>query len=469
MKVPPQFEREELEKLPASTMVDIVLRQQESIQKLFEEIERLKAVINRDSSNSSKPPSSDLLQRTEKKPPEQEGKRKAGGQPGHQGKTRKGFGRVDRIESVNLSECPHCGSQALTDMGLRKRETARLVDNPIEIVEYQQHQCRCEKCQSVMWGKLPSDVIGEQELEAKLQGMMVWLGNYGHVSYEKQQEWLKEMGLAEISVGTIAATTARVAESVKGKVADLSEWIKSQPHTHVDESPWLVKGVKEWMWSFSGPGYALFRGADTRSRLELVAVLGESFEGVLSSDDFSVYNGYTAQNQQKCLAHLRRHFKQLLKLTTKSQREIGEVFIALIDEAFAQYRHWQEARDNVTYFEWAERFKERVREAINEWMPKVGYTAGLLLKSLKNKSKQWWHFLENPEVPPDNNRAERNLRLAVTKRKVCGGSRSMEGLDNTAALLTVIQTCRAQGRSVVEFFRQALVDPSILSLIPSST
>jgi transposase len=126
MKALPQFEREELEKLPASTMVDIILRQQESIQKLFEEIERLKAIINRDSSNSSKPPSSDLLKRTEKKPPKQEeGKRKAGGQPGHEGKTRKGFGRVDRIESVHPSECPHWVSQALTDMGLRIRQISR--------------------------------------------------------------------------------------------------------------------------------------------------------------------------------------------------------------------------------------------------------------------------------------------------------------------------------------------------------
>ena len=298
---------------------------------------------------------------------------------------------------------------------------------------------------------------------------MAWLGNYGHLFYEKQQEWLKEMGLPNISVGTMAATTARIAESVKGKVAALSEWIKSQPYTNVDKSPWLVKGVKEWMWSFSGRGYALFRGADTRSRLELVAVLGESFEGVLCGDDFSVYNGYTAQNQQKCLAHLRRHFKQLLKLATKSQREIGEVFIALIDEAYAQYRYWQETRDNVKYFEWGERFKERVSEAINDWMPKVGYSAGLLLKSLKIRVSNGGIFSKIPEVPPDNNRAERNLRLAVTKRKVCGGSRSMDGLDNTAALLTVIQTCRAQGRSAVEFFRQALGDPSVLSLIPSST
>jgi transposase len=235
----------------------------------------------------------------------------------------------------------------------------------------------------------------------------------------------------------------------------------------VDETSWLVKGVKEWLWSFSGEGYALFRGADTRSRAELEAVLGESFDGVLSSDDYSVYNGYAADRQQKCLAHLRRHFKQLLKLVPKSQQDIGRVFIKLIDEAFAAHAEWRKTRDELKYFTWAKEFKEIVGKAITEWMPKVGYSVGKLLKSLTQKSEQWWYFLEDPEVPPDNNRAERNLRLAVTKRKVCGGSRSMDGLENTAAILTVIQTCKAQGKSVVEFFRQALIDPSSVSLIPT--
>lgn len=74
-------------------------------------------------------------------------------------------------------------------------------------------------------------------------------------------------------------------------------------------------------------------------------------------------------------------------------------------------------------------------------------------------------------MPPDNNQAERSLRLALTKRKVSGGSRSMERFKDTANLLTVVQTCRRQGRSVIEFFEQAIIamiNPSVQapSLIP---
>ena len=59
-------------------------------------------------------------------------------------------------------------------------------------------------------------------------------------------------------------------------------------------------------------------------------------------------------------------------------------------------------------------------------------------------------------MPPDNNKAERSLRLAVTKRKVSGGSRSMKRFEETANLLSVIQTCRFQARSVMAFFREAI-------------
>ncbi len=458
--------------MPVGELVEVIVRQQEWAQQIYEEIESLKAVNNRSSKDSSKPPSSDLLKRSEKKVEEiaeEEGKKKVGGQFGHKGKTRKGFNRVDRFETLSPEGCPNCGGQAWTEIGVSIRQTARLVEQPIEIVEYQQQECQCKHCGAVVWGELPKDVIGEQDLEASLQGMLVWLGNYGHMSYKKQQELLKEMGLVEIGLGTIAATNERVADSIEAKVEELADWIKDQPQVQVDETPWLVKGVKEWLWSFSGEGYALYRGADTRSRAELESMLGESYDGVLCSDDYSVYNGYAVERQQKCLAHLRRHFKALLKLTLKSQQEIGRIFIRLIDEAFEHHATWQKNRDTRPYFNWAIDFKKRVSQAISDWMPKVGYAAGNLLKSLKKKSAQWWYFLENPHVPPDNNRAERNLRLAVTKRKVCGGSRSMDGFRNTAALLTVIQTCKAQGKSVIDFFRQALIDPSSISLIPILT
>ena len=107
---------------------------------------------------------------------------------------------------------------------------------------------------------------------------------------------------------------------------------------------------------------------------------------------------------------------------------VKEAFVTLIDEAFTQHRIWRETREASVYASWAESFKVRVKQAISTWSTTAGHVAGLLLKSLRDKSHQWWYFLDHPQVPPDNNRAQRSLRLAVTKGKVAGGSGTL-GLD----------------------------------------
>ena len=179
------------------------------------------------------------------------------------------------------------------------------------------------------------------------------------------------------------------------------------------------------MWVSAGQEFCLFHAGDTRSRAELVEQLGEEFDGVLCTDDFSVYNGYPVTAQQKCLAHLRRHFKKVVSLGHGNNPVLGQAFLDLIDEAFVQHRRWRETQDAITFSTWASEFKIRITQTIEQWIGQAGYDAGKLLRSLRDKAEQWWYFLDHPEVPPDNNLAERSLRLAVTKRKVSGGSRSM--------------------------------------------
>ena len=463
IQIPPPVTRDHLSQSPAEVLVDLILRQQEVIEQLVSELERLKNNASSDSQSSSKPPSSDLPKRSERKPNQAEsppaGKRKPGGQPGHVGKTRKGFGRIDRYAAVRPTVCRHCGSQAFASVPVQARRhvVAELVQPAIEVVEYEQQRCRCHQCGHCEWATLPSTVVGAQSLGVRLQSLLVWLGDYAHLSYEKQQELLQELGSIKVATGTLQATHERLSQQVEPAVNALAAWVKQQPQVQVDETPWLVKGVKEWLWVACGAGFCLFHEADTRSRAELEGLLGQSFEGVLISDDFSVYNGYRVEAQQKCLAHLKRHFQKVAKLKYGNNQQLARVFLDLIATAFEQHRHWRETQDTAAYRQWAEGFKAEVQAALKQWQSQAGYAAGLLLRSLRDKAAQWWYFLDHPEIPPDNNRSERSLRLAVTKRKVCGGSRSMAGFAQTARLLSVIQTCRAQGRSALNFLQQAVM------------
>lgn len=487
--VPPQLpDQATLRQLPTEQLVNIIVQQQQvieqqqqAIEQLTQEVNRLKGRLGLDSQTSSKPPSTDLLKKAEKAKEQpltsdEAPKRKPGGHPGHPGRTRKGFGRVDRYEILRPEVCLRCGSLEFTEqpVTVQVQQVAQLVERPIEVVEYQRHTLSCIHCGEVHGAAWPESIVPGQDLGVSLQALLVWLGNYGHLPYKKQQELLRELGNIDIGVGTLQATNTRVYEAVAPTVTKLREWVQDQPHVHVDETPWPVLGVKEWLWVSASEKFCLFHAGDTRSRAELEQQLGTEFKGVLSSDDLSVYNGYPVKAQQKCLAHLRRHFKQVVKLGHGDNPALGQAFLDLIDEAFDQHRYWRENQDESAYLTWAMGFKLRITQSIEHWISRAGYEAGKLLRSLRDKTEQWWYFLDHPEVPPDNNQAERSLRLAVTKRKVSGGSRAMERFAQTADLLSVVQTCRRQGRSVIEFFQEALMAASVSgkptpSLLPQPT
>ncbi len=426
--LPAELALEILSQLPREGLVNIIVRQQQVIEQQQKAIEELTQIVNQlkvsqglDSQTSSSPPSTDLLKKSEKVKEPSTGevkasKRKPGGQPGHPGKTRKGFGRVDRYEVLRPQLCPQCGSLAFAEVpiSVKVQQVAQLVECPIEIVEYQQHNCECVHCGQVHTAAWPESIVPGQDLGVSLQALLVWLGNYGHLPYEKQQELLWELGNIEIGVGTLQTTNTRVCKAIAPSVSQLREWVQMQPHVHVDESPWPVLGVKEWLWVVAGVEFCLFHAGDTRSRAELEQQLGNEFSGVLSTDDFSVYNGYAVKAQQKCLAHLRRHFKKVVKLGHGNNPALGQAFLDLIDEAFAQHRQWRETQDASAYQSWAASFKVRITHTVEQWIGRAGYEAGKLLRSLRDKAEQWWYFLEHPQVPPDNNQAERSLRLAVT-------------------------------------------------------
>ena len=159
-------QQHQLNQLSKKELVEVILAQQKIIEELKIEIEKLKISRNLDSKISSKPPSSDLLIKTEKKDKssEKKPKRSPGGQLGHQGKTRKGFGRTDRYEVLKAKNCLSCG-QLLTQaksIKVEKKSVAMLVERPIEIVEYQRHHSVCDCCGEITTPKWSNQIVPGQ-------------------------------------------------------------------------------------------------------------------------------------------------------------------------------------------------------------------------------------------------------------------------------------------------------------------
>ncbi len=181
--LPQQVDRESLCQLPKEELANIIIEQgiaieklQANIKELKQEIERLGVSKDLDSKTSSKPPSSDLLKKSQKKksenkPETNKEKRKPGGQPGHQGRTRKGFSRVDRFEILRPEFCACCGHTEFVGepIKIEKQQVAQLVERPIEIVEYHRHICCCQRCGNLQTADWSSQIVPGQDLGVRLQ------------------------------------------------------------------------------------------------------------------------------------------------------------------------------------------------------------------------------------------------------------------------------------------------------------
>jgi transposase len=172
-----QQEKTEIEQLSQAELVELVLGLQKVIQELQEKLAIATGKSRTTSQTSSQPPSLDLIQKSEKAKveKEEEQKKKPGGQPGHQGKTRKGFGRVDRYEISQPEICQWCGSRELSEaISFQTQQVACLVAKPIEVVEYQTQSCKCLECGGIVRGSLPQGIVPGQDLNINLQALLVY-------------------------------------------------------------------------------------------------------------------------------------------------------------------------------------------------------------------------------------------------------------------------------------------------------
>lgn len=120
------------------------------------------------------------------------------------------------MEILRPQFCNCCGVSNFT-IEPRKVETqqvAQLVERPIEIVEYHRYTCVCCKCGNSQRADWSGDLVPGQDIGIRLQAFLGWINNYGHLSYEKQQELLWELGQVEIGVGTLVTTNTRVDAAV---------------------------------------------------------------------------------------------------------------------------------------------------------------------------------------------------------------------------------------------------------------
>jgi transposase len=424
-----------------------------------EKLEAELARSKKNSSTSSKPPSSDIV-KPPKTAPQGKTKRKQGAQLGHARHERPLFSpeEVDKAWDYHLGVCPDCGGRVEpSDQPPRIIQQVEIIPRPIEISEHRGLACYCPRCQKTHFAPIDEPVIRSGLVGPRLSALVAYLKGVCHCSFSTIRKFLRDVACVTISRGQLAKLIGKVTKSMKVTYELLLGMLPSEPLLNVDETGHKDCGQPMWTWCFRATLFTLFKIAPSRGSAVLVEVLGREFDGVLGCDYFSAYRKYMRECGvlvQFCLAHLIRDLKFLADHPKLENQSYGRRVLEAARRLF-QVIHRREAMKPETFAATLEMAgKALCRTAVRDVPPTS--EAANLARRFKKHGTSYIRFITTPGIEPTNNLAEQAIRFVVIDRRVTQGSRSETGQRWLERIWTIVATCTQQGRSVFAFLLEAI-------------
>lgn len=456
-------DRQELLQLPKGQLVDLVLMQREQLVLLQARV----AALEKNSTNSSKPPSSDLPRAgggkvTHHRNARQPSDRPSGGQPGHIGTTRELVDTPDTIIVCAPDKCDGCGRSLPT--GIATDEViarSQVVDIPPivpTVTEYQAIARTCA-CGCVTKGHLPSEAAasGTVSIGSNASSLLVYLNSAHHLPYQRLQQVAADLFHLSLSQGTIANKLAVAATAATPLTERILAFLHASIYVGSDETGVRVAGKRIWQWVWQNASASYYAISEHRDYQTVADRFGESFMGCLVHDCYSAQNNTIAGWHQLCHAHLLRDLQ------------------FVVDTERSAWAYWlrrflvraQRARDHI----WMDSFdRDRREQIIDDYYRQLerftsqqvqGKEATRLQKRFQKHEDKILYFMTTPDIPPDNNGSERAIRNAKVKQKVSGGYRSHRGAKQQAALLSVIETAKKQGLNVLDTIQRLVAGEGV--------
>ena len=402
----------------------------------------------------------DQVDTTDASEPGGEPPRKRGKQPGAKGYGRKHRHNLRSEEVVHdLPEeqrrCPRCGKPF---NAFPKTEDSEQIE--LEVVLYRRIDKRKQYVPTCNCGAVPGIITAPCPPKLIPKGMFatsfwVWLLMEKFLFQRPLYRVRKVLALEGLSVsqGTLTGGLRHIGELLQPVYTLILERSRSAQHWKMDETRWLVfeevedkTGHRWWLWVVITDDTVAFLLEPTRSAQVPRDHLGESPEGIINADRYSVYKALGPDILVAfCWAHVRRDFIRV-RDGYRRLRVWGEAWVTRINELFA-LNH-----ERLAVLSEPESFQEKDRElrAAIEAMakqrdrelqdPKLSKPARKALESLRNHWKGCTLFVDHPEVPMDNNESERRLRDPAVGRKNYYGSGSVWSGALTAICFTIFQT-----------------------------
>jgi len=416
------------------------------------------AKLSKNSSNSSKPPSSDITKPPKPPAPPGQGKRRIGGQPGHPLHERPPFGpeQIDTTRTYTLDRCPDCGGRLKRLEHERVIQQVEIVPEPVMITEHRAGSYRCTRCGKMHDALMPATVTKGGLIGPNLTALVAYVKSVCHASFSTIRKFLRDMMGVTISRGQLAKVIGKVSAALASPYRTLLELLRTQSRMNADETGHKENGKGFWTWCFRAELYTLFKIDPSRGSDVLIEVLGKEFNGVLSCDYFSAYRKYMEDfgiDVQFCLAHLIREVKFLLTLPDRATRNYGQRLLDALRKLFRVIHR----RDRMT----SEQFQRALKRARKKVL-KVGRRAPPraeaqnLATRFRKHGDAYFRFITTPGLEPTNNLAEQAIRFVVIDRRITQGTRSERGRQWCERIWTVIATLTQQGRSILDYLRQAV-------------
>jgi transposase len=321
-----------------------------------------------------------------------------------------------------------------------------------DVTEYRQPVYRCRDCGALIYHPLP-DEIKRQHFGPGVLALVGILTGSLNTSKRKALALMNEVFGVPMSLGGLSACEEQIAQALAQPHQELCEYVQQQRTAHADETGWpRGNRQKGWLWTLCCSTAAVFLIQTGRGQAAAKKLLG-AFAGILHVDRWSGYNGFSGL-RQLCWAHLKRDFQAL----SETQGKMGRIGGALYDLTKQILHLRKRVRDGTLLWSTFQRRMEPLMQQVESLLEK-GADSGEPLagqcRRIFNQRQYLWTFVYHAQVEPTNNLAERTIRQAVLWRKGSFGTQSERGARYAERILSVCATCRLQGRSIIEYLRDA--------------
>ena len=419
------------------------------------EISKLKEKLNTNSTNSSKPPSSDGFKKAPSK--KKKSNRKRGGQLGHKGMARQllPVEQVDRVETCGAVKQCECGGAVQSTGKYQRHQVHELPRIKPIVTEYQLQIGNCSGCGKLHKAALPLG-ISSGMLGAAAMAKIATLTSEYRMSKRNVANLFEDFYGLSLSIGTVSNAEQLVSKALQVPVDEAKKFIQQQAVVNSDETSHKEENKKMWTWVAIASSVAVFAIRASRGAKVIKELLGESFSGILCTDRWSGYSWMAAEFRQVCWAHLMRDFKKISERTAKS----GKTGTALLACGYQMFQYWHQLRDGTLSRQEFQKCMLPIRKSVEALLLgalscRNSQTVNTCHQLLKVK-EALWTFVDTEGIEPTNNLAERVLRWFVIWRKTSFGTQSPKGTSYLERIMTVVATCKLRRVKMLDFVTEAV-------------